>query len=265
MKNLIHNYQQLDHNQLTKTEMPKRNLVTILKEELNIQDQVDLWLIRNPIVDPQQQINLIKQSLENYNDDITKEQCWINYNGELTADDEPTQEEIIHALDDIKQMKEELTPETKRSNFWYITKEYNSKWHYTRYILANGWERIVTDDERKDNPRFDYQRNLSDAREDGDFDTYNKLKQDWNSKQQLRRATPILPDTIEQCFLKIGSKLYGNNNGDAINISTTMLNKKDERTIISYLDMFQCPIKKLIKLWTKIKIVNTNKKTLYTI
>ena len=125
MKTLVHNYQQLDHNQKTTTKPAHRSLVSILKEELNIQDQIDLGLIRNPIVDPQNQINQIKQELEFYDD--VQDEMGINYQGSLLANDEPTQYELEHALDDTTKLKEELIPETKRNNFRVIESQRNNK------------------------------------------------------------------------------------------------------------------------------------------
>ena len=40
------------------------------------------------------------------------------------------------------------------------------------------------------------------------------------------------------------------------------IEEKNKRQLISYLDMFQSPVKQLLKLQTKIKLVNINNKTI---
>jgi hypothetical protein len=160
-----------------------------------------------------------------------------------------------------------------------VDKKRNDKDWYTRYLLANGNERIVTDDEMQSNPWFAYQRNLSDAREDGDMDEYNQLKQEWKQSHDSLHLNESNADTSEQCFLKMWTKLYW----DAITLPSNLLklikehrhlNKKnwmsmstarrpkEQYKLISYLDMFQSPIKQLLKLQTKIKLVNINNKTI---
>lgn len=43
---------------------------------------------------------------------------------------------------------------------------------------------------------------------------------------------------------------------------TKPIEEKDKRQLISYLDMFQSPVKQLLKLQTKIKLININNKTI---
>lgn len=235
-----------------------RNLADILRETLSQQDLLDLWLIRNPIIDPHQMVEEIKQSLGNYDD--LQDELGIEYSGSLVSDDEPTRDELLHALDDIKQVREKHSPETKRSNFWFVDKQYNERDGYTRYILANGSERIVTDDELQDNPTLAYHRALSDAREENDMDEYNRLKQE-RAVSKIKSNITSNADTsndVEQCFLKVGSKLYG----DVVNIPTNIIKSKDKNKLVSYLSMFSSPIRELQKLQTKIKLINTNNQTM---
>jgi hypothetical protein len=47
------------------------------------------------------------------------------------------------------------------------------------------------------NPWFAYQRNLSDAREDGDMDEYNKIKAEFKAKNNKEYGE------THQCFIRI--------------------------------------------------------------
>lgn len=268
------------------TSTMNQSLGTILKQSLSIEDQVNLGLIRNPIVDPHKQVQQIKQTLSHYSDDLTMDECGISYAGNLLANDEPSNRELEHALDDTRLLTEELTPQTKRNNFRYIDKQRNNHDGYTRYILANGGERIITDDELNTNPYLEYQRTLSDAFEEGDRETYNKVKEKRQATQSKKRnATNTKPDEIEQCFVQVNGKLYGDmfqmyhsrfNQLDTIQMNTT------NHQLLQTLDNNEHPILDLsyviIRLLkdnpefkyiyehkqkqTEIKIVNINNKLL---
>lgn len=237
--------------------MENKNLATVLRESLSQQDLIDLGLIRNPIIDPHHIVNEIKETLSNFQD--IGDELGIEYAWALSADDEPTPAELARALDndDLINIKAKESPFSKRSNFWYVEKQRNEVNHYTRYILANGSERIVTDDELIDNPYLQYQRNLSDAREDGDFDEYNRLKDEWKATK-FKSSITTNADTTEQCRLKVGTKLYG----DVINIPNNIITSKDKNKLISYLAMFSTPIRQLQKLQTKIKLISIDNKCL---
>lgn len=270
--------------------MENKNLATVLRESLSQQDLIDLGLIRNPIIDPHQQTKLIKESLSNYQD--IGDELGIEYAWALSSDDEPDEAELSRALDvdALNNIKMELSPFSSRSNFWYVDKQRNEHFGYTRYLLANGWERIVTDDECSSNPWFAYQRDLSDAREDGDFDEYNRLKDEWKAKH-FHSSITTDADTYEQCFLKIDDKFV--DEIDAVNIPNNLFEKIDKKAmstlshrlcstlvsdnayemdtkikifdkkpLISYLDMFQLPVKELLKQNKQIKVVNINNKTM---
>lgn len=230
---------------------------TRMRNNLSEEDLIDLGLIRNPIYDNHEVVKEIKQSLSNYQD--IGDELGIEYAWALTADDEPTAHELAMALDEnaLINIRDEGNPKFKRSNFRYVEKQRNEANHYTRYILANGSERIIYDDELQSNPRFAYQRNLSDAREDGDFDEYNRLKNEWKATK-FKSTITTNADTIEQCRLKVGTKLYG----DVINIPNNIIISKDKNKLISYLAMLSTPIKQLQKLNTKIKLINTENKCL---
>lgn len=237
--------------------MENKNLATVLRESLSQQDLIDLGLIRNPIIDPHHIVNEIKETLSNYQD--IGDELGIEYAGALTADDEPDQDELNRALDsdDLINIKAKENPFLNRSNFWYVDKQRNELGKYTRYILANGSERIVTDDELIDNPYLQYQRNLSDAREDGDFDEYNRLKDEWK-QTHFHSNINTNADEVHQCRLKVGTKLYG----DVINIPNNIITSKDKNKLISYLAMFSTPIRQLQKLQTKIKLISIDNKCL---
>lgn len=237
--------------------MENKNLATVLRESLSQQDLIDLGLIRNPIIDPHHIVNEIKETLSNFQD--IGDELGIEYAGALTADDEPDQDELNRALDSdaLINIRNEENPFLNRSNFWYVDKQRNEANHYTRYILANGSERIVTDDELIDNPYLQYQRNLSDAREDGDFDEYNRLKDEWK-QTHFHSNINTNADEVHQCRLKVGTKLYG----DVINIPNNIITSKDKNKLISYLAMFSTPIRQLQKLQTKIKLISIDNKCL---
>lgn len=244
--------------------MENNSLTAILKANLSEQDLIDLGLIRNPIYDNHEVVKEIKATLNNFQD--IGDELGIEYAWALIADDEPTQRELEHALDDMNELKEEHNPATKRSNFWYVDKQRNEQFGYTRYLLANGGERIVTDDEMQSNPWFAYQRNLSDAREDGDFEEYNRLKDEWRA---THIKTSITTDA-EQCFIKVWTKFYG----DAVNIPANMIDafnrptkaktyrQSPEYKLVSYLSMFSPEFKQLQKLQTKIKLISIDNKCL---
>ena len=249
--------------------MKNNSLTTILKANLSEQDLIDLGLIRNPIYDNHEVVKEIKATLNNFQD--IGDELGIEYAGALTADDEPDQEELNRALDSdaLINIRDEENPKLRRSNFRYVEKQYNKQFHYTRYILANGSERIITDDELSSNPRFKYQRELSDAREDGDFDEYNRLK-DERKQTHFHSNIETNADEVHQCFLKVGTKLYG----DVINISANMIDafnkptkaktyrQSPEYKLVSYLSMFSPEFKQLQKLQTKIKLISIDNKCL---
>lgn len=270
--------------------MENKNLATVLRESLSQQDLIDLGLIRNPIIDPHHIVNEIKETLSNYQD--IGDELGIEYAGALTADDEPDQDELNRALDHdaLINIRDEGNPKFKRSNFRYVEKQRNELGKYTRYILANGSERIVTDDELIDNPYLQYQRNLSDAREDGDFDEYNRLKDEWKATH-FKSSITTDSDSYEQCFIKVDGEFI--EEIDAINIPINLFKRIDKRAmntlyhrlfstlicdnafnvnnqieifdkkpLISYLDMYQLPIKDLIKQNKQIQIINLNNKTM---
>lgn len=236
-----------------------KSLATFLKEQLNEQDLIDLGLIRNPIYDNHETIKELKQSLNHFQDELIADAYGIEYAGNLTANDEPTQAELARALDsdDLTNIKEKHNPSTRRSNFWYVDKQRNEYDRYTIYHLANGQDRIIYDDELQNNPYFAYQRALSDAREDGDFDEYNRLKQEWQSKRFNSTITTDANE-VHQCRLKVGTKLYG----DINNIPNNIIKSKDKNKLISYLAMFSSPIRQLLKLQTKIKVMSVDNKCL---
>ena len=236
-----------------------KSLATLLRNSLSVDDLVDLGLIRNPIYDNHQVVKELKESLNNFQDELIADALGIEYSGSLTNDDEPTEDELARALDldDRNQIKEKHNPKTKRSNFWYVDKQYNPIDRYTIYHLANGSDRIIYDDELQSNPYFAYQRNLSDAREDGDTDLYNQLKQEWQSKRFHSTITTDA-DEVHQCRLKVGTKLYG----DINNIPNNIIKSKDKNKLISYLAMFSSPIRQLLKLNTKIKLISVDNKCL---
>jgi hypothetical protein len=64
----------------------------------------------------------------------------IEYAGHLSREDNPSQRELEHSLDDehLLKIREENNPTIRRSNFRYIEKRYDKKQGFTRYILANG-------------------------------------------------------------------------------------------------------------------------------
>lgn len=285
------------------------NLNNLLRAELEPQDQFELGLItydklqsllHNPIINipSNQQLiqslysmlatpdtDIIKQTLSFYEDEA--DELGINYAGSLTAEDEPSIQELTHALDDDTVIN---TPEKKRSNFWYIEKTYNPHDKYTRYILANGSERIITDDELSQNPYLQYKRELSDAREDGDFELYNQLKQQNKAKFLAKYNKP--DSQPEQCRLKIWSKelntifnlpmdlieeynkakhLFNEHQPIQSELQDDMLTRKQQiynkakRKLLSYLDMVNVWVNKLIKADIKIKIKNVNNKTIAVI
>lgn len=280
------------------------SLAQLMRDTLSEEDLLDLGLIANPIISKpvtttnitQEQtvnaynIDILKQSLEAYDDANNNGDLGIEYAGSLAAQEEVSPEELNRALDadDLSSIKEWLTPQSKRSNFWYVEKQYNPQLHYTRYLLANGNERIVHDSDIEYNSYFEYQRTLSDAWEEWDFDEYNKVKQEREQKQTTIYSSEVNPYEIEQCFIKVGGRLVW----DAINIPMSILNKqdkkamsslkhklaetlandkiiiKDTKAIISYMDMMKSPIKKLIKrlqdkqIEIKIKLININNKTI---
>lgn len=264
------------------------SLSTLLKEVCTIDEQVALGLIRNPIYDNHEVVKEIQQELKHYQDDASER--GIEYAGCLSAQEEVSQDELDRVLDpsDLLSIKEQDTPALKRNNFWYVDKLRNNQDGYTRYLLANWDERIVTDDEMNSNPWFAYQRNLSDAYEDGDFDKYNKLKDDWKKSQSRKyEADDFSFGTLEQCFIKVWDKLYGDMfqmfthkfyveddeimNSPSHLLLETLSNKEhkvyDRTHIIKTLLKDNVAFRKIYenRIQTKIKIVNTNNKLLAVI
>lgn len=190
MKNSTHNNLPVSNELISNP-----SLAQLLKQQLSVEDLVDLGLIRNPIYDNHQVVKEIKEELAHYQDDATER--GIEYAGSLSAQEEVSSNELARALDpsDLLSIKEQDTPQLKRSNFRYISKQYNPNDHYTRYVLANGQERIVTDDELATNPRYAYTRQLSDCYEEADREQYNKLKAEmFEHKEDCE---------IHQCFIRI--------------------------------------------------------------
>ena len=249
-----------------------KNLAQLLREQLTSEQLVELWLLKATNETLAQSVAKVKESLARFEEDASD--LGISYAGALTNDDTPTQRELEHALDNnhLTQIKEEENPNLRRSNFRYIEKQYNEIGKYTRYILANGGERIITDDELQDNPYLARQVAMSDAREEWDYEEYNRIK-----------YTPLTPRPAskhqaqyEQCFIKIGTKLYG----DVINLPLRILdtkqvdsdenwlaiyeNKKEKRERIrKYISALRCELKKIPE--TKIKIININNKCISVI
>ena len=259
-----------------------RDLNAFLHDVMEPVDQRELGLINrqtyeqmiaNPIINTPTTTQLVdelnepREYLEAIQEDANE--FGIEYSWALATQEDVTEDELARALDpsDLLSIKEQDTPALKRNNFWYVDKQRNDHDWYTRYLLANWGERIVTDDELQSNPWFAYQRALSDAREDGDTDLYNQLKQERKSTHDSLHLNESNADTHEQCFLKMWTKLYW----DVMNVPTSLLKninrskpieEKNKRQLISYLDMFQSPVKQLLKLQTKIKLVNINNKTI---
>jgi len=264
MKNSTHNNLPVSNELISNP-----SLAQLLKQQLSVEDLVDLGLIRNPIYDNHQVVKEIKEELAHYQDDATER--GIEYAGSLSAQEEVSSNELARALDpsDLLSIKEQDTPQLKRSNFRYISKQYNPNDHYTRYVLANGQERIVTDDELATNPRYAYTRQLSDCYEEADREQYNKLKAEmFEHKEDCE---------IHQCFIRIWWKEYGN----IINFPNSYLRGYDmaynrwiwfeqkEKFIKQHTERLRKII--LSSIWitskqipniidTKIKIINTNNK-----
>jgi hypothetical protein len=120
---------------------------------------------------------------------------------------------------------------------------------------------------------------MSNAREDGDREKYNEIKEEQATQRFQRFNHTETADEFVQCFLKVGSKLYW----DAIDLPSNLVkmmredrkiskqnwfthtNERVNRSqykLISYLDMFKSPIKNLLKTCWEIKIVDQTKKTL---
>lgn len=258
-----------------------QNLAQVLKERLSPEHLVELWLIKATNQSLSQHISEIKDNLSLYQDEA--DELGIDYDGSLTENDEPTKRELLHALDEVHltKVKEEKNPHLKRSNFWYVEKQYNPHFWYTRYILANGSERIITDDELSENPYLARQIAMSDAREEWDFEEYNRLKQQPISNDKWYNREP----SFEQCFIKIGSKfiwdafnlpLYSlktkSFEDEEWNITYEEKDKKNERLMkyISYISWVKLnnikeKIETKIKDKIKIKIVNLNNKVLTTL
>lgn len=258
-----------------------QNLAQVLKERLSPEHLVELWLIKATNQSLSQHIDELKDTLSFYQEEC--DELGINYSWVLTEDDTPTQRELEHALDQehLTKIKEKENPTLKRSNFRYVEKQYNSHSRYTRYILANGGERIITDDELLDNPYLARQIAMSDAREEWDFEEYNRLKQQPISNDKWYNREP----SFEQCFIKIGSKfiwdafnlpLYSlktkSFEDEEWNITYEEKDKKNERLMkyISYISWVKLnnikeKIETKIKDKIKIKIVNLNNKVLTTL
>jgi hypothetical protein len=113
---------------------------------------------------------------------------------------------------------------------------------------------------------------MSDAWEEWDFDEYNRIKS--------QRPARTLVDTslaYEQCFIKIGTKLYGDvinlpmyllknkvksKDEDGLNIYETKAEKQTR--LRKYISMFVWSIKSL-DIKTKIKIITINNKCIQVI
>lgn len=197
----------------------------------------------------------IKRNLELYQ--LAADELGISYAGSLSTEETPTTDELERALDidDLKFIDEEINPFNKRSNFRYIDKQRNDISGYTRYILANGNEKIVYDEQLQANPYLARQIAMSDAREEGDFEEYNRLK-----AMKINPNKRVITPSYVQTFLKIGKKLYGNKNWEAITLPINKLkNKEALKKIISY------TLWDINKIKWKIKIINLNKETLAVI
>lgn len=186
-----------------------KNLVQLLRESLSSSDQVELGLIKAKAknLSLKEELLAIKTSLSIYQEEA--EELGINYSGALTNDDTPTLQELQQALDsvDLTSIKETVNPTLRRSNFWFVDKQYCPHQKHTRYILANGWERIVTDEELAHNPYFAKQRLMSDLREEGDFQEYHRVKY-LKPAELFNNEIPKYESQIEQCFIKIWGKMY---------------------------------------------------------
>lgn len=241
--------------------MKNYNLATILKERLSPEHQVELWLIKAENKSLSTQVDTLKDSLSLYQEEA--DELGISYAGSLTVDDEPTKRELAHALDQdhLNSIKEDSNPHLRRSNFRYLEKQYNEIGHYTRYILANGGERIITDDELQENPYLARQVAMSDAREEGDFEEYNRLKKEPITPKETINYEP----QFEQCFVKIWSKLIW----DVFNLPLRKLKESNEIVIkyisgLCWIDLqkIKTKIENKINDTITIKIVNLNDKCL---
>lgn len=248
--------------------MKNNSFIQSLKEQLSPQDQLDLGLIKADHESLTTSVNQLKESLSHYQDEA--HELGIDYDGSLSLDDEPTAQELSRALDidQLHTMAEANNHHLRRSNFRYIEKQYNEIGKYTRYILANWWERIITDDELQDNPYLARQIAMSDAREEGDYEEYNRLKSTPAVAREYIKPEP----TFEQCFVKIGSKLIW----DVFNMPVRKLNNDLEKypeQLIKYIsglcwiDLIKVKnkIESRINDKIKIKIVNINNKCLWTL